>query len=402
MGLRTKLMGFALAVALLAPVVGVFAYVRLESVGGRLRSLSEDYVPDALEVAKMNQIQTDEQLALVSYVATGSGDARKQYEISGLIFDSELRQLRQRAISAGYSSELRDLITQLSAEREQFKAAGAQIVTVRETYDRSLETMGARYNELTDELNQIRRRFVASSQGAGDAATIPQSLRYQVNDLLLGTEGMQNVAAVQSALVSTYALKPTAEIRGTYEADAARFPFWYRVALNAGGPDDRPILTRVQKKAEEFDTAARTMLAATDQFTTSRATLAQSAGAIKIALDRVGAHELLSVEAGHTTTDREISDSKILILVISVAGFVVAGVLGAWFAETITRPVVRLRDLANRVSKGDLSDTEIDIKRDDEIGELATAFRRMVASLRFTLRRRGTTADTVEAERAAS
>jgi hypothetical protein len=72
MGLRTKLIGFAIAVALLAPVIGIFAYLRLDSVGGRLRSLSEDYVPDALEVTKMNQLQTDEQLALLSYVATGN------------------------------------------------------------------------------------------------------------------------------------------------------------------------------------------------------------------------------------------------------------------------------------------------------------------------------------------
>ena len=85
-----------------------------------------------------------------------------------------------------------------------------------------------------------------------------------------------------------------------------------------------------------------------------------------------------------------------------IAGFVLAGVLGTWFAETITRPVVQLRDLADRVSKGDLNDVEVDIKRNDEIGQLAAAFRRMVASLRFTRRRAGTAAGTVEPEQAAS
>jgi signal transduction histidine kinase/DNA-binding response OmpR family regulator len=54
--------------------------------------------------------------------------------------------------------------------------------------------------------------------------------------------------------------------------------------------------------------------------------------------------------------------------------------------------VVRLRDLAERVSKGDLSDTEIDIKRDDEIGELAAAFNRMTDELRQVLERERTTA----------
>jgi HAMP domain-containing protein len=402
MGLRTKLIAFGLAMALFAPILGTLAYLRLDAVGGRLRSLSEDYVPDALEVAKMNQIQTDEQLALVSYVATGSDDARKQYETYGLIFDSELSQLRQRAIRAGYSPELRDLVIQLTDEREKFKSAGAQIVGVRQTYDQSLQTMGTRYRELSEELNRIRQRFVPASQGAGDAASIPQPLRYQVNDLLLGTEGMQNVAAVQSSLASTYALKPDAELRKTYETDAARFPYWYRIAYAAGGPDDRPILTRVQTKAEEFDTAARAMLAATDQFATARASLAESANMIKMALDRVGAHELLAVEMGHQTTDSEVSNAKALILILSVGGFVLAGLAGAWFAEKITRPVLQLRDVADRVSKGDLSDADIDIKRNDEIGELAAAFRRMVASLRFSMRRRGTAPPAPEGERAAS
>lgn len=402
MRLRTKLIGFALAVALLAPVIGVFAYLRLDSVGGRLRTLSEDYVPDALEVTKMNELQTDEQLALVSYVATGSAEAKQQYETSGLIFDAELSQLRMRAVKAGYTAELRDLVNQLSKEREQFKASGGEIIKVRETYDKSLETMGARYGELSEELNQIRRRFIPGSGGAGDSAGIPQSLRFQVNDLLLGVEGMQNVAAVQSALASTYALKPDAELKRSYEANAARLPNWYQIAFNAGGPDDRPILTRVQRRAGEFDTAARAMLAATDQFSASRASLAQSAAATKIALDRVGAYELLAVENGHHVTDSEVRGSKTWILVLSAAGLLLAGVLGAWFAESITRPVVRLRDLADRVSKGDLSNTEIDIKQNDEIGELAAAFRRMVASLRFTMRRRGAVGEPVEPERAAS
>jgi len=59
----------------------------------------------------------------------------------------------------------------------------------------------------------------------------------------------------------------------------------------------------------------------------------------------------------------------------------------AWIsARSITRPIMRLTDAAERMSLGDL-DVSIDIRSKDEIGHLARAFTRMQTSLRLAIGR---------------
>jgi methyl-accepting chemotaxis protein len=62
---------------------------------------------------------------------------------------------------------------------------------------------------------------------------------------------------------------------------------------------------------------------------------------------------------------------------------------GAWLvALSIASPLVALRNAADRISKGEDDNVDLDIRGKDEIADLADAFRRMVASVRF-LRQRG-------------
>ena len=52
------------------------------------------------------------------------------------------------------------------------------------------------------------------------------------------------------------------------------------------------------------------------------------------------------------------------------------------FSLTMTRPIVKLARAADAVSMGD-TDATVDVRSNDEIGDLAAAFSRMVASVRF-------------------
>lgn len=65
-----------------------------------------------------------------------------------------------------------------------------------------------------------------------------------------------------------------------------------------------------------------------------------------------------------------------LIIAISIFSILVALGLGIILSRSIARPVVKIAGIAREMSEGDLS-TEIDIKRKDEIGILADAFRDM-------------------------
>jgi HAMP domain-containing protein len=51
-------------------------------------------------------------------------------------------------------------------------------------------------------------------------------------------------------------------------------------------------------------------------------------------------------------------------------------------SQALVAPLKQLRDATERISKGDF-DVELDIRSDDEIGELADSFERMVAAIKF-------------------
>lgn len=89
-----------------------------------------------------------------------------------------------------------------------------------------------------------------------------------------------------------------------------------------------------------------------------------------------------SIMLGFSTN--EIIDSKKHIrytsLVVSLIVFIVGILIGFWLARNISVPVLALRDAANKVGEGDLSQ-RVENFSHDEIGELGMAFNRMVNDL---------------------
>jgi HAMP domain-containing protein len=71
-----------------------------------------------------------------------------------------------------------------------------------------------------------------------------------------------------------------------------------------------------------------------------------------------------------------------IILISSVIVFVVAYT----FAKNITRPIIRLTELADKISMGDL-DLKIDVRSKDEIGALAESIGRLATSLQAAMKR---------------
>lgn len=85
----------------------------------------------------------------------------------------------------------------------------------------------------------------------------------------------------------------------------------------------------------------------------------------------------------HKVIERQdfIGNTIYLIILISVA---IAGLIIAMFSRTMIRDIRKLNETANKISMGDSAVT-VDVKRNDEIGELAESFGRMVASLKIMM-----------------
>ena len=66
------------------------------------------------------------------------------------------------------------------------------------------------------------------------------------------------------------------------------------------------------------------------------------------------------------------------IFIITLITISVVIMWSFFLASSITNPIVKLSKIATSMSTGDLKDPEIELLSNDEIGELQTAFNRMV------------------------
>lgn len=74
-------------------------------------------------------------------------------------------------------------------------------------------------------------------------------------------------------------------------------------------------------------------------------------------------------------------ENSILILTLVTVGIVM--MWSFFLANRITDPIVRLSSLATEMSRGEVKNTEIPIMTNDEIGELVSAFNKMVNTYRI-------------------
>jgi len=67
---------------------------------------------------------------------------------------------------------------------------------------------------------------------------------------------------------------------------------------------------------------------------------------------------------------------------VAIIAVLLSFVIGIGLANSITRPIAHFRDIAEKVSLGEL-DVKISVDQKNEIGDLGSAFERMVTAVRF-------------------
>jgi HAMP domain-containing protein len=70
-----------------------------------------------------------------------------------------------------------------------------------------------------------------------------------------------------------------------------------------------------------------------------------------------------------------LTPSIFVLTLVTLSG---VGMWSFFLASSITSPIVKLSELATSMSTGQLKNPEIELLSNDEIGELQTAFNRMV------------------------
>lgn len=107
---------------------------------------------------------------------------------------------------------------------------------------------------------------------------------------------------------------------------------------------------------------------------------AQSEETVK-ALEKLHESNKKDSDNAMKNADATESWSKVLLIVVALISIGLGIVIGLVLASRISRPIVEMSAVSEKVAAGDL-DQNVDIERSDEIGTLAASFREMIGYLR--------------------
>lgn len=157
-----------------------------------------------------------------------------------------------------------------------------------------------------------------------------------------------------------------------------------------------PLTSKEQKLASDFDTSRKAWQAAIQQALTEAEkntsvgdqaatnTVLTKAGpqgaAMNNALDSLIALQKADTQNRITNAQNAYNQAYQTLLIIIVVSIILALAIGYYVAHNIAAPLKTMATAANQIAIGDL-DQKVDLERNDEVGQLAQAFRRMIAYL---------------------
>ncbi|NMO20838.1 methyl-accepting chemotaxis protein [Pyxidicoccus fallax] len=208
--------------------------------------------------------------------------------------------------------------------------------------------------------------------------------RGHVPAVLLGRDVEQLLAEVQRDLQDAVAAEDL-ELLGQVDEKAERL--YARLAEARGMPTaDTARLQSLETLLREYLTHARAtsegMIRKDTQATARLAEMGARYTRLRDSLAQASQEEQRKMGAAFAETRQEHVSALRWLLAVGLVMLAVLGVLSVWLVAQVTRPVTKLTQVASRIAtEGDLTQ-QIDVRSDDDIGELARGIGALVARLR--------------------
>jgi methyl-accepting chemotaxis protein len=98
--------------------------------------------------------------------------------------------------------------------------------------------------------------------------------------------------------------------------------------------------------------------------------------------EELSQYEKRVLDQGNTETTTKIKSIKNVVLILGVLAILAGLAIALYIGGHISRPVLKVSNLAKRIAMGDLTIDEVKVNNRDEIGELAQSFNEMATNLR--------------------
>ena len=150
---------------------------------------------------------------------------------------------------------------------------------------------------------------------------------------------------------------------------------------------DRSLYNELEKNWKTYASYVDTIVKDINNNNTSQAkTLifgdaADTADLLQSSFDNLFAFNTKAAQSKSNSNDNLAATSVTIMLIIIIAGVLLAIILGIFISRIISKPVVKMVKVSDKLAVGDVN-VNVDINTKDEIGQLAAAFNRMIANIR--------------------
>ena|GEM_PF-557475 len=400
-----KKLGVGFGVILLFILVfGIIVLVNTAKVKGSFSSVVDHDTPILINARRLSKLVVDMETGLRGFILTGEEEFLESYKDAAREFENLIEEEKKLIANP---SHIKILETIENLVREwQGRAAKPQIAMGRRVFA-GISSAGYLQDivakdagkGIMDTIRSVLREMTANFKDTGNkgAHILAVSIGKDMVDMETGQRGFLITGKEDF-------LEPYEAGKRQLEVDIKRL----RTIL-AGDQRVLSILNKVESLANDwFEKGAIPEINARHEMNEHPETLRDVAalvrsGAGKARFDQIRGEFDKFLEArtklrtnryaDATATARTTRNATIMIIIVSILfGTVVATLI----SRGITNPVRKLTDLAGTVAKGDLT-PEVEIKSQDEIGQLAGSFKEMTASLREIVKSVFTTAGDVSA-----
>ncbi len=369
---RLLYLGFGILIVLFV-MAGLVAYLQIVNVSAARTQTAEVAGPlqQAVQEMEINALKTVR--GVVSYVETRDFEDMKYAKDSQKSFQANYRVVEQLAVT----QEQKRLGNEVNSAYKSFEATGDDIMSLadqRVTDHTIIRDYGRAMSELIGE----------HLQKSAEDSTEQTTERSTVQKLKAALEMKADIQSIRS-IYESYMMAPDPELQktlGDLRQEFQRALDLYRDTAPAA--EEVQVLDQLADDLASLKKIGDRFVAKTDRIakamTNFREHVAEADRILKQEKPLIADYVRATGDAAKRSSDFAV----MAILLSSIVGLVFGVSTSAVIQRRITRPLKDMVDATASIARGDLRNPSL-AESSDEIGQLAAAFNRMVASLHDVL-----------------
>ncbi|MBU1737246.1 MAG: HAMP domain-containing protein [Proteobacteria bacterium] len=370
-----KLIGAFLIVALIVAIVGVTGLITCNNVGKATDIILDEQVPlaDATMESSIALISTRDLMGEFLL-----NDSKETLDQAAMEFENNIKKLQDQLafLKNNGNDAIKEAVSQAESQVNQYITAGHSLMAEhREKLAKTMDRQAA-MEKLDAEIDSIKESLAKYEE----TLTRNKAIDEKVDAAMESKTIIVEQQAIVEEFMSIRTLEESSALQLSFKDMEKQFDKLEHLLPkettreHAAFSENAHKIFKLGAEIVQLNTNTRTQMAQVDELSGKSIDLAGKMEEI------AGKNMQLAMESADSSQGK----GRWIIGIMTFLSFAIAFLLGFSLSRHISVPLLEAVDVSGKLSRGDLS-VEIEINRKDEIGQLLTAMKNMVAKLRMVV-----------------